>query len=106
MSQKHTVPRLNGMEGKRQMFSLTSRIVALPGMRDALAETLLMGCMDLPGCSSYVIANDPRDANAFWINEVWESEAIHRASLSLPQVRRATSGAMPMIAAIEDGRMS
>ena len=88
------------------MFSLTSRIVALPGMRDALAETLLKGCMDLPGCLSYVIAKDPGDTNAFWINEVWESEANHRAALSLPQVKHATSGAMPMIAAVGDGRMS
>ncbi len=86
------------------MFSLTSRIVALPGMRDALAETLLKGCRDLPGCLSYAIAKDPGDSNAFWINEVWESAATHRASLSLPQVKRATSGAMPMIAAVGDGR--
>jgi quinol monooxygenase YgiN len=88
------------------MFSLTSRIVALPGMRDALTETLLEGCMDLPGCCRYVIANDPHDANAFWVNEIWESEAIHRAALSLPHVKRATRGAMPMIAAVGDGRVS
>jgi quinol monooxygenase YgiN len=88
------------------MFSLTSRIVALPGMRDALAETLLKGCMDLLGCLSYVVVNDPNDANAFWINEVWETEAIQRAALSLPRVKHATSGAMLMIAAVGDGRPS
>jgi quinol monooxygenase YgiN len=56
------------------MFSLTTRIVALPGQRDALAEILLKGSRNLPGCLTYVVANDPCDESSVWINEVWESD--------------------------------
>jgi quinol monooxygenase YgiN len=90
----------------RQMFSLTSRIVSMPGLRDALAEILVEGCKRVPGCLSYVITNDPADQNTIWINEVWESAATHRGALSLPQVKRATSAAMQMIMGVGYGRTS
>jgi quinol monooxygenase YgiN len=85
---------------KRQMFSLASRIVALPGRRDALAKVLLEGSRDVPGCLSYVIAQDRRDERVLYINEVWESEASHRCALSLPHVKSSTSAAMRMIAGV------
>jgi quinol monooxygenase YgiN len=87
----------------KQMFSLTSRIVALPGQRDALAEILLEGSRNMPGCLRYVIAKDPRDESAVWINEVWESETTQRSALSLPQMKDATTAAMRMIAGVGDG---
>jgi len=88
----------------RQIFSLTTRIVALPGQRHALAEILLKGSKNVPGCLSYVIASDPRDENSAWINEVWQSEASHRFALSLRLVKEATRAALPMIAGVGDGR--
>src|SRR5262245_18725055 len=87
------------------MFSLTTRIVALPGQRDTVAEILLKGSSNMPGCLSYVIAKDPRDESSVWINEVWQSEASHQSALSLPQVKQATSAALPMIAGIGEGSM-
>jgi len=81
-------------------ISLTSRIVALPAQRDALAKVSLDGSRNTPGCLSYVIAKDPRDESAMWINEVWESEASHRSALSLPQMKRSTTDAMRTIAGV------
>ena len=88
---------------KRQIFSLTTRIVALPGQRDALAQILLRGSRNLPGCLDYSIANDPQDESAVWINELWQSEARYQSALSLPQVKQATNAALSIIAGVGDG---
>ena len=53
---------------------------------------------DMPGCRSYIIATDPSDENAIWVTEVWDNEASHKASLSLPAVKNAIARARPMIA--------
>jgi ketosteroid isomerase-like protein len=47
---------------------------------------------------SYVIAKDPADKNAIWITEVWDSQASHKASLSLPSVKQAVARGRPLIA--------
>ena len=86
------------------MFSLITRIVALPGKRDALADILFKGSRNVPGCLKYIIAKDPCDESSVWINEVWQSEASHRSALSLRQMKEATSAALPMIAGIGEGR--
>ena len=52
----------------------------------------------MPGCLSYIVAKDPTDADAIWITEVWDSEASHKASLSMPSVRKAIERAKPIIA--------
>jgi quinol monooxygenase YgiN len=82
------------------MFSVTSRIVALPGQREALARVLVEGSANIPGCLSSVTANDPGDDDAFWIKELWESEASYRSALMLPQIKRATNAAMRLMAAV------
>ena len=51
----------------------------------------------MPGCLNYIVARDPADADVIWISEVWDNEASHKASLSLPSVRAAIAEAMPMI---------
>jgi quinol monooxygenase YgiN len=51
----------------------------------------------MPGCLSYIVANDPADANAIWITEVWDSKASHEASLKLPSVQAAIAKGRPMI---------
>jgi quinol monooxygenase YgiN len=73
------------------MYGLISKINAVPGQRDALAAILLEGTQAMPGCLSYVIASDPADDKALWITEVWDSQASHQASLSLPAVQVAVA---------------
>lgn len=80
------------------MYGLIGKMTAVPGQRDALAAILLDGTDAMPGCLSYVIARDPTDENALWITEVWDSQASHKASLSLPQVQAAIAKGRPMIA--------
>ncbi|HEY0875005.1 MAG TPA: putative quinol monooxygenase [Vicinamibacterales bacterium] len=79
------------------MYGLIGKMMAAPGQRDALIGILLEGTERMPGCLSYIIASDPADANAIWITEVWDSEASHKASLSLPEVQAAITRARPMI---------
>lgn len=51
----------------------------------------------MPGCLSYVVAQDPTDADAIWITEVWDSAESHKASLSLPSVKDAIARGRPLI---------
>lgn len=80
------------------MYGLIGKILAVQGRRQELAAILLDGVGGMPGCLSYVIANDPEDENALWVTEVWDSEASHRASLSLPSVQEAIRRGRPLIA--------
>jgi reactive intermediate/imine deaminase len=77
-------------------------MVATPGNRDALAAIMLNDSDTMPGCLSYIVAKDPRDADALWITEVWDSAASHKASLSLPRVREAIAKGRPLIASFGD----
>jgi quinol monooxygenase YgiN len=87
---------------EKTMYGLIGKMVAVPGQREALISILLDGVSDMPGCLSYVVAKDPSDANAIWITEVWDSEQSHRASLSLPSVKRAIAQGKPLIASFGD----
>ena len=81
------------------MYGLISKMIAAPGKRNELISILLAGMTDMPGCLSYVVAQDSTDENALWVTEVWESRASHEASLSLPGVQRAIAKGKPMITA-------
>ena len=85
------------------MYGLIGKMVATTGNRDALAAIMLNGADTMPGCLSYIVAKDPRDANALWVTEVWDSAASHKASLSLPRVREAIAKGRPLIASFGDG---
>lgn len=80
------------------MYGLIGKMVAAPGQRAALIEILLEGTTGMPGCRSYIVAADPGDADAIWITEVWDDEASHKGSLSLPAVQAAIGKARPIIA--------
>lgn len=80
------------------MYGLIGKMKVLRGQRDALITILLDGVGEMPGCLSYVIARDPKDANAVWITEVWDDQTSHRASLSLPAVQQVIARARPLIA--------
>src|SRR5262245_5705541 len=84
------------------MYGLIGKMVATPGNRDQLAAVILNGAGTMPGCLSYVVAKDPRDDNALWITEVWDSADSHKASLALPRVREAIAKGRPLIASFGD----
>ncbi len=84
------------------MYGLIGRMRATPGQRDALVSILLDGVSGMPGCLSYVVAQDPGDADAIWITEVWDDQASHKASLSLSSVRDAISRAKLLIAGFDE----
>ena len=79
------------------MYGLIGKIKTHPGQRDALAAILLRGTQAMPGCLSYIIANDPKEADALWITEVWDSAESHKASLGLASVKEALTAGRPLI---------
>ena len=80
------------------MYGLIGKMSATPGQRDALQAILLENQGGMPGCFSYIIAQDPADPDALWITEVWDSKESHAASLKLPSVQAAITRARPIIA--------
>ncbi|WP_246069896.1 putative quinol monooxygenase [Cognatiluteimonas lumbrici] len=83
------------------MYGLIGKMRAVPGQRDALISILLDGVSGMPGCLSYVVAQDPADPDAIWITEVWDSQASHKASLSLASVQAAIAQGKPLIAGFD-----
>jgi quinol monooxygenase YgiN len=84
------------------MHGLIARIKAFPGQRDALTAILLEAADEMPGCLSYVVATDSKDAETIWVTEVWDSEESHKASLRLPAVKDAITRGKPLVADIGD----
>lgn len=84
------------------MYGIIGTMRATEGQRDALAAILLDGVSGMPGCLSYVVANDPNDPEVLWITEVWTDADAHRASLELPSVRAAIAKGRPLIAGFGD----
>ena len=87
----------SALEGTASMYGVIGKMTTVEGQRDALIDILLGGTTQMPGCLSYVVAKDPSDPNAIWITEVWDSEASHKASLSLPPVQAAIARGRPLI---------
>jgi quinol monooxygenase YgiN len=93
--------QLPSAQAAQPMYGLIGKMSAIPGKRDELLAILLGSIGEMPGCLSYVVAQDATDANAIWITEVWDSEASHKASLAIPAVREAITKAKPMIASFD-----
>ena len=83
------------------MYGLIGRIKAVAGKRGELAAVLVQEDGSMPGCLSYVVAEDPADADALWVTEVWVDQAAHRASLNLPAVQTAIARGRPLIAGFD-----
>ena len=83
------------------MYGLIGRIRAVPGKRQALADILLGGTGGMPGCLSYVIAEDPADPDVLIVTEVWTDQAAHRGSLQLDSVKAAIAKGRPLIAGFD-----
>jgi len=84
------------------MYGLISKITARMGKRDELGDVLVAGAKDMPGCVSYVVAQDNSDADAIWVTEIWVDQASHQASLKLPSVVNAMAKGRPLIAGFGD----
>jgi quinol monooxygenase YgiN len=98
LAARETPVQRTAIGGTGTMYGLIGKVTVVSGQRDALAALLLAGAETMPGCLSYIIAADPADADALWITEVWDSQASHQASLSLPAVQAAIAKGRPMIA--------
>jgi len=85
-------------KGAKKMHGLIGKMTAVEGKRDELIAILLQGTKEMPGCLSYIVAKEPADATTIWVTEVWEDQASHKASLSLPAVREAIAKGKPLIA--------
>jgi quinol monooxygenase YgiN len=94
-----TTPDTVASTGKK-MYGLIGKMTAHAGKREELARILLEGVAGMPGCLSYIVAEDPSDADVMWITEAWVSEEAHGASLALPSVRHAIAKGRPLIAAM------
>lgn len=80
------------------MYGLIGQMKTHPGQRDAVLALLLDHLGAMPGCRSYIVATDETDADALWITEVWDDQASHDASLTLPTVQQTIARARPLIA--------
>ena len=79
------------------MYGLIVKLRVVPGRRDEMIRILRESAGDMPGCISYVVANDSADADVLWVSEVWDSVNSHDASLLLPSVRNAIPRAKPLV---------
>ena len=86
------------------MYGLIGSFKAAEGQRAALVRLLLAETGSMPGCRSYVVAEDPADDVTVWVTEVWDSTEAHKASLQLPAVKAVIAQAMPLIAAFGEHR--
>jgi quinol monooxygenase YgiN len=86
------------------MYGLIGSFKSAPGRRDELVSILLASVGGMPGCRSYVVAEDPADPDAVWITEVWDDAASHQASLQLATVQAAIARAKPLIASVGEHR--
>lgn len=79
------------------MYGLIRQFVTFPEKRDELVQILAAGTKDMPGCLSYVIAEDASRDDTVWVTEVWTDSESHAASLKLPAVHEALSKGRQLI---------
>ncbi|MCA1029619.1 antibiotic biosynthesis monooxygenase [Bacillus timonensis] len=85
-------------------FGLYGKLVAVPGMRDTLANILLDAANSLKkveDCELYVVNTSEDEPDAVFVFEVWKSEDAHHASLSLESTQTLIEKAKPILAGIE-----
>jgi quinol monooxygenase YgiN len=84
------------------MYGLIGKMKIAAGQRSAVTQLLLDATGSMPGCLSYIVAEDPTDPDGIWITEAWESKESHLASLRLPSVQHAIALAKPHITGFGD----
>jgi quinol monooxygenase YgiN len=83
------------------MWGMIAKITTVSGKRDEMLQVLRQSAAGLPGCLSYVVAIDAAADEVLWVTEVWQDQAAHDASLSLPQVKDAIPRARPFMEKFE-----
>lgn len=83
------------------MYGLIVKLTVLPGMREKMVSILKASASYMPGCLSYVVAEDSTDQNVLWVTEVWDSQASHDASLSLAAVKNAVPQSKAIVSNFE-----
>jgi quinol monooxygenase YgiN len=83
------------------MYGLIAKLTMVPGKREEVIVLLANSSANMPGCFSYVIANDAGREDILWITEVWESKAAHDASLNMRAVQAAMPKVKPLLAGFE-----
>lgn len=83
------------------MYGMIGRIKAQPGKRAELAAILLEGTAAMPGCLSYVVAEDMADPDTLVVTEAWGSKASHDDSLRMSVVQVAIAKGRPLIAGFD-----
>jgi len=83
------------------MWGMIAKITAVGGKRSALVEILSRNSRSMPGCLSYIVAEDSADENVIWVTEAWKDVASHDSSLTLPSVLEAIRDAKPLVAGFE-----
>jgi quinol monooxygenase YgiN len=83
------------------MYGLIAKLRTISGRREEMIGILKESAVDMPGCLSYVVAKDSVDGDTIWVTEVWDTQASHDASLSLPAVRNAIPQAKKLVADFE-----
>jgi quinol monooxygenase YgiN len=84
-------------------FELHGVIRAKPGQGAALLailEDAARNAPAMPGCRSYVVRASPGDEDTIEVDEVWDDQASHDASLTLETVRDTIRRARPHIASM------
>lgn len=82
------------------MYGLIGKIETVEGGREELAG-ILSSITSMPGCLSYIVAEDVSDSKGLWVTEVWETAEAHGASLDLPEVQAAMARGRSLIAAFD-----
>lgn len=83
------------------MYGMIGRIKAQPGKRAELAAILVEGTVTMPGCFSYIVADDMADPDTLVVTEAWESKQSHDDSLKMPSVQATIAKGRPLIAGFE-----
>ncbi len=88
------------------LFGMYGKLTAHEGKRDELAQNLLRAAdlmKSVPGCLLYVVNTCEAEPNAVYVTELWQDEAAHGASLSMPGVRDLIMQTMPLVAEKPEG---
>ncbi|MNI11511.1 Antibiotic biosynthesis monooxygenase [compost metagenome] len=90
-------------------FGLYTKFTTHEGQRDSLVEMLLeaaSGMESVEGCDLYVVNIPDNEPNSVWVTEIWNDPSAHQASLTLDEARVLIERAKPLIAGIEQIKLS
>ncbi|MNL02123.1 Antibiotic biosynthesis monooxygenase [compost metagenome] len=90
-------------------FGLYTKFTTHEGQRDSLVEMLLeaaSGMESVEGCDLYVVNIPDKEPNSVWVTEIWNDPSAHQASLTLDEARVLIERAKPLIAGIEQIKLS